>query len=57
VKFNQVLCESETLCEKCGTAMVLVPNPGLADANEYECPNCKNKKIVGWSWPIEQNRK
>ena len=50
MKFEKVLNEgtdNKILCE-CGAEMKYKPNDGLADANEYVCPKCGKKKIIGW---------
>jgi len=52
MKFRVALNEDKMImCEKCGTRMIYRHNPGLADADEYVCPKCNNKQIVGWSQP------
>ena len=52
MKFRVALNEDKMImCEKCGTRMIYRHKPGLADADEYVCPKCNNKQIVGWSQP------
>jgi len=51
LKFLQEDSSNKPICENCNVTMEFHLNKGLADANEYRCPHCNNKKIVGWPRP------
>lgn len=52
MKFRVALNEDRKIeCDDCGARMMYKHNPGLADADEYVCPKCGNKQIVGWPKP------
>jgi len=44
---------NQVKCPDCGMIMIVHPNPGLADADEYVCPHCGQTKIVGWPSPLD----